>query len=143
MFKDKSGVIWVGCNQFLDKYDPVTETFAHYRIQAPQAKNEQLTIKHISQDSEGRFWLATTNGLFEFNPAAGVVGAYRHDAGNPLSLSSSDVKLSGEDREGDFWVVTREGSDKFDRKTGNILSMYLKTNRGKACSMKIITVSFG
>ena len=121
LFKDKSGVIWVGCNQFLDKYDPVTETFSHYRIQAPQGKNEQLTIKHISQDGEGRFWLATTNGLFAFNPATGVVGAYRHDAGNPLSLSSSDVKFSGEDREGDFWVVTREGLDKFDRKTGNIL----------------------
>jgi ligand-binding sensor domain-containing protein/signal transduction histidine kinase len=121
LFKDKSGALWVGCNQFLDKYDPVTETFAHYRIQAPHAKNEQLTIKHISQDGKGVFWLATTNGLFAFDPASGVVGAYRHDAKNPVSLSSSDVKSSGEDREGDFWVVTREGLDKFDRKTGNIL----------------------
>ena len=121
LFKDRSGVLWVGCNQFLDKYDPVTETFTHYRIQTPHAKNEQLTIKHISQDGKGLFWLATTNGLFAFDPTSGVVGAYRHDAKNPLSLSSSDVKSSGEDREGDFWVVTREGLDKFDRETGNIL----------------------
>jgi ligand-binding sensor domain-containing protein len=121
LFKDRSGVIWVGCNQFLDKYDPVTETFTHYRIQAPQAKTEQLSIVNISQDTKGLFWLATTNGLFAFSPASGVVGAYRHDANNPLSLSSSDVKSSGEDREGDFWVVSREGLDKFDRKTGTVL----------------------
>src|ERR1700733_2142175 len=121
LFKDRSGVIWVACNQFLDKYDPVTETFVHYQIQAERAKPEQLTIKHITQDSKGLFWLSTTNGLFAFDPASGVVGAYRHDAKNLLSLSSSDVKSSGEDREGEFWVVTREGLDKFDRKTGNIL----------------------
>jgi ligand-binding sensor domain-containing protein/signal transduction histidine kinase len=121
LFKDRSGVIWVGCHQFLDKYDPATETFTHYRIQAPHAKNEQLNILHISQDSKGLFWLATTNGLFAFDPASGVVGTYRHDANNPLSLSSSDVKSSGEDREGDFWVVTREGLDKFDRMTGTVL----------------------
>jgi ligand-binding sensor domain-containing protein len=121
LFKDRSGVIWVACNQFLDKYDPVTETFVHYQIQASHAKKEQLTIKHISQDNKGLFWLSTTNGLFAFDPVSGVVGAYRHDAKNPLTLSSSDVKSSGEDREGDFWVVTSEGLDKFDRKTGNIL----------------------
>jgi ligand-binding sensor domain-containing protein/signal transduction histidine kinase len=121
LFKDRSGVIWVGCHQFLDKYDPATETFTHYRIQAPHATTEQLTILRISQDSTGLFWLATTNGLFAFDPVLGVVGTYRHDASNPLSLSSSDVKSSGEDREGNFWVVTREGLDKFDRKTGSVL----------------------
>ncbi len=121
LFKDRSSVIWVGCNQFLDRYDPATETFTHYRIQAPNAKTGQLTIQRISQDSTGLFWLATTNGLFAFDPVAGVVGTYRHDANNPLSLSSSDVKSSGEDREGNFWVVTREGVDKFDRKTGTVL----------------------
>ncbi len=121
LFKDKSGVIWVACNQFLDKYDPVTETFVHYQIQAERAKQEQLSIKHITQDSKGLFWLSTTNGLFAFDPVSGVVGTYRHEAKNLLSLSSSDVKSSGEDREGEFWVVTREGLDKFDRKTGNIL----------------------
>ncbi len=121
LFKDRSGVLWVGCNQFLDKYDPATETFTHYRIEAPHAKAEQLTILRISQDSTGLFWLATTNGLFAFDPVAGVVGTYRHDANNPLSLSSNDVKSSGEDREGNFWVVTREGLDKFDRKTGSVL----------------------
>ncbi|WP_236657209.1 sensor histidine kinase [Acidisarcina polymorpha] len=121
LFKDKSGSIWVGCNQFLDKYDPFTETFSHYQIQSSQARHEQLTIKHISQDSDGAFWLATTNGLFTLNPVSGLVKTYRHDPNNPSSLSSNDVKSSGEDREGNFWAVTREGLDKFDRKTGKVL----------------------
>ena len=71
LFKDRSGIIWVGCHQFLDKYDPATETFTHYRIQALHATTEQLTIQRISQDSTGLFWLATTHGLFGFNPDSG------------------------------------------------------------------------
>jgi ligand-binding sensor domain-containing protein len=30
LFKDRSGTLWVGCDEFLDRFDPVTETFTHY-----------------------------------------------------------------------------------------------------------------
>lgn len=29
LFKDRKGRLWVGCDQFLDKFDPVTESFTH------------------------------------------------------------------------------------------------------------------
>jgi hypothetical protein len=31
LFVDHSGTLWVGCDRFLDKFDPITETFTHYR----------------------------------------------------------------------------------------------------------------
>ena len=32
LFVDHSGTLWIGCDRFLDKFEPLTETFAHYRI---------------------------------------------------------------------------------------------------------------
>jgi len=33
-FKDRSGNLWVGCHQYLDRFDPQTETFVHYQFDA-------------------------------------------------------------------------------------------------------------
>src|SRR5246127_4085530 len=40
LFKDRSGSLWVGCDDFLDKIDPVTETFTHYRIDTNDSRGE-------------------------------------------------------------------------------------------------------
>jgi len=34
LFKDRSGNLWVGCHQYLDRFDPQTETFVHYQFDA-------------------------------------------------------------------------------------------------------------
>src|ERR1700744_4559637 len=48
LFKDRSGMLWIGCEEFLDRFDPVTETATHYRI--GDADSESLPVRHISQD---------------------------------------------------------------------------------------------
>jgi hypothetical protein len=50
LFKDRSGSLWIGCEEFLDKFDPVSETFTHYRIDANTAHGEMAPVTHISQD---------------------------------------------------------------------------------------------
>ncbi len=32
-FKDRSGMLWIGCNQLVDRFDPRTEVFTHYRVE--------------------------------------------------------------------------------------------------------------
>ncbi len=112
LFKDRHGALWVGCDQFLDRLDLETETFAHYPIPF---------VVHISQDKSGLLWLSTPSGLFAFDPTTGRSQRYVHDIANPLSLSSSDVRSSREDKEGRFWVSNSEGMDEFDRSTGRVL----------------------
>ena len=111
LFKDRDGRLWIGCEQFLERFEPRTESFTRYPIRG---------VSHISQDGAGLLWLATGTGLWSLNPATGQTRTYSHDPNEPLSLSSSEVKSSGEDREGQFWVVNSEGLDAFDRETGKV-----------------------
>jgi ligand-binding sensor domain-containing protein len=59
LFKDRSGSLWIGCDEFLDKFDPVAETFTHYRIATRDAQGETVPVTQISQDHTGMLWLAT------------------------------------------------------------------------------------
>ena len=120
LFKDRSGSLWIGCDEFLDKFDPVTETFTHYRIDTRDAQGETVPVTQISQDHTGVLWLSTLRGLFRFDPSTGKSIRYRHDPNNPFSLSSDEVKQTGEDRAGRFWVGTSQGLDAFDRDTGKV-----------------------
>jgi ligand-binding sensor domain-containing protein len=111
LFKDHNGSLWIGCNQFLNKFDSKTETFKRYRVSY---------VFDISQDVGGTLWLSTPAGLYALDPANGDIRRYFHDQDDPASLESNDVKSSGEDREGGFWVATSEGLDSFNRRTGKV-----------------------
>jgi ligand-binding sensor domain-containing protein/signal transduction histidine kinase len=111
LFKDRDGALWVGCNQFLNRFDQRTERFVRYPV--------QLT-KHISQDAAGMLWLATPNGLYELDPATARIRRYSHDPNDPWSLSNNNIESSGEDKDGRFWVANTEALDEFDRKTGKV-----------------------
>lgn len=121
LFKDRDGVLWIGSGQYLDRLDPTTESFAHYRLEPAVEKSPAATVVQISQDRVGILWLSTANGLYGLEPRTGrVVHHYTHDSGNPLSLSSNDVKSAGEDRSGRFWVADGSTLEQLDRKTGNV-----------------------
>jgi signal transduction histidine kinase/ligand-binding sensor domain-containing protein len=118
LFKDRSGALWVGCEELLDKFDPVTETATHYRIGSKSG--ETFPVRQMSQDHTGMLWLATTGGLFRLNPSNGQTIRYQHDPNDPFSLSNDVIKFTGEDREGTLWVATSEGVDAFDWKAGKV-----------------------
>ena len=113
LFIDHSGTLWVGCEEFLDKFDPITETFTHYRINTP------TTV--ISEDHAGILWLATGRGVYSLNPATGQTARYVHDPGDPTSITGDSISYIGEDRSGRFWVGNSGGLDEFDRKTGKVI----------------------
>jgi ligand-binding sensor domain-containing protein len=88
LFKDRSGSLWIGCDEFLDKFDPVTETRSHYRIHTESAQGETVPVTHISQDQAGILWLSTLCGMFRFDPSTGQTTHYRHDFSNPYSAGA-------------------------------------------------------
>ncbi len=111
LFKDRDGALWVGCDQFLNKFNRANETFTRYPVPF---------VTHISQDSAGTLWLATVKGLYSLNPATGTIRQYSHNPNDPSSLSNDHVKSTGEDKEGRFWVATIGYLDEFDRRAGKV-----------------------
>jgi PAS domain S-box-containing protein len=110
LFKDRDGALWVGCDQFLNKFNRATETFTRYPVPF---------VNHISQDRAGTLWLATVKGLYSLDPGTGTIRQYFHNPNDPSSLSN-DVKSTREDKEGRFWVVSVGHLEEFDRRTGKV-----------------------
>jgi len=86
LFKDRDGDLWVGCDQFLNKFNRATETFTPYPVPF---------VTHISQDSAGILWLSTVNGLYSLDPPTGTIRQYSHHPNDPSSLSDNRVESSG------------------------------------------------
>ena len=120
MFKDRAGTIWAGTDQFLDRFDPLTEKFSHYQFDVPDSSGLPTTVNQISQDSSGMLWLSTRKGLFRLDPVTGKTKHFYHDPGDPSSLGDNEIKSTGEDRVGRFWVGTSQTLDEFDRNTGKV-----------------------
>ena len=126
LFKDRSGTLWVGCDQFLDRFDRVHETFTHYRLFAGDGANH---VNAISQDRTGTLWLATGSGLFALNPDTHQIVHYAHDPSNPSSLGSNDVQCTLEDKSGRLWIADGDAVEEFDRESGTVVSR-IRLNNG-------------
>ena len=133
LFKDRSGALWIGFEEFLDRFDPVTEVATHYRI--GDAEGETFPVRSISQDHAGMLWLGTRGGLYRFNPSTGQSTRYQHDPKDPFSLSSSVIKCTGEDKEGTLWVASSEGMDAFDGKAGKV-TLHIPIHEGGELSFQ-------
>jgi len=120
LFRDRTGTLWIGTDESLDSFDPVTEAFTHHRIGSFDPNGITIPVANISQDNSGLLWLSTQDGLYSLNPTTGAIAHYIHDPKDPSSLSSNDIKSAGEDREGRLWVATSEGLDLLVRSTGKV-----------------------
>ena len=96
LFKDHSGVLWVACDQFLDRFDPVTETFTHYRIGVDGEPGHGATVHSINEDGADKLWLATDDGLFVFDKSTGR-SAIVMQKGTRGDLTKRNIKYAGND----------------------------------------------
>ena len=120
---DPSGNIWIGVPQGLDKYDPATNKFIHYRY--PSKKDGFGNVLLI--DHSGIVWLGTNSGLERFDPVTQKVTHYVHSDNDTSSISSNVVRSLYEDKAGVLWVgtglafdtKTKEGGlNRFNKQTG-------------------------
>lgn len=64
VFVDHLGIVWIGTENGLDRFNPSAQTFASY---SEQNGLPSATISHILEDSAGDLWISTSNGLSHFD----------------------------------------------------------------------------
>ena len=136
-FKNRSGALWVGSSESLDRFDPVTETSTRYAIDSNGPRSVLGQVWHVSEDRAGTVWLSTQTGLHALDSTSGTLRHYSHDPANPASLSSSVVRSTYEDRQGKLWVCTVAGLDVFDPRTERVTER-IPMNIAESREMKVL-----
>jgi ligand-binding sensor domain-containing protein/signal transduction histidine kinase/DNA-binding response OmpR family regulator len=90
LLHDKKGNIWVGTDSGLDRFDPDTRRFIHYRN-----IDQGLSVIWINEDSKGDLWLGQGSRTNIFRPDVGIVAGY-----------TDQGRWFYEDSKGRYWVAT-------------------------------------
>jgi len=110
--RDSRGFLWLATTDGgLDKFDPVRETFTHYRNDSDGKFVGR--IARVIEDNHGEIWFVGARGLFHWNPQTGLIA---HPPGTMNGLSANSLY---EDNGGDFWMIALTpivGLVKYDRR---------------------------
>ena len=131
--QDRAGDVWVATLGGLNKFNPETGVFTHYRHNPDN--DATLTgdlIRVLFEDSTGKFWLVYWDGGVDvFDPRTGAVTRYQHDPEDANSLSDNHILQIHEDARGWIWLVTAgRGVDVFERETGHFIHYQHDPNDG-------------
>jgi len=103
---DKDNIFWLGTlDAGLDRYDPATNTFTHYRhIENNASSIGSNHINSLLTDNAGNLWIGTDGGLDMLDSKTGKFTHYVHNPQDKESLSNNQVKIVYEDRAGVIWA---------------------------------------
>lgn len=132
MYEDRSGVLWIGTDIGLNKYDSKKEKFRHFKND-PHNPNS-LTHNEVTSiyvDAGNTVWIGTRNGLDMYEPWSGNFKHYKNKPGISGSLSNNYIRALYEDREGKLWIGTNGGGlNILDRKTGRFSQFKVGPGKG-------------
>jgi len=114
--EDREGHLWLATWNGLDRLDPATGTFVHYRSDRddPHSLSASAAIS-LHEGRDGALWIGTYGGglcrmVAEGEGASEVsFTCYRHDPDDPHSLSDDRVTSILEDSSGRLWIGTATG----------------------------------
>jgi len=116
VYGDRTGTIWIGTKEGLERFEPATETFVHYRHDPanPYSLSDNW-VWPIFEDQSGVMWVGTFGGgLNRFDRATGRFTRYKNNQADPRSLSDNRLYSIYQDRSGLIWVGTADhGVDRF------------------------------
>lgn len=108
---DGRGTVWMATFSSLDKYDPVSDSFIHYRHN-PNNPHSLSSDRPgaLFEDKAGVLWVGTWHGgVSRYDPFKQKFALFRNIPNDLKSLSSNEVLAILEDRAGNMWVGTSGG----------------------------------
>ena len=105
---DDDGIIWVGT--YANGMFSVNQTTLEAKQIIIDPNNERsLTVRSISKDKNGKYWIGTRGGLYIYEKNKGVTAHYYHEEREPKSLVNNSIQCIAHDLKGDVWIGTRNG----------------------------------
>jgi len=105
---DEDGTVWVGTYaNGMFTVNPTTLEARHLIVDPDNDRSN--TVRAISKDKNGKYWIGTRGGLYVYDKIKGVTAFYYHDEREPKSLVNNSIQCIVHDLKGDVWIGTRNG----------------------------------
>jgi len=108
---DSENHLWIGTQKNgVSRYDIANNTYLHFNeISGDDNALTSLQILSFIEDSKGRIWIGTENGVNVWNKLTGKMTHFTHSAEDTTSLGASPALCTMEDNRGRIWVGTWSG----------------------------------
>jgi signal transduction histidine kinase/ligand-binding sensor domain-containing protein len=106
---DADNNLWVGIRGAgLDRLDPVTNTFTHFRHNPKDAYSlSNDTVNAVLEDHAGNVWIGTNQGLDLLDKKTGRFKHFSNNNNDPAGTRYPQVYKIYEDRKGILWIYGR------------------------------------
>ncbi len=112
IFRDRNGTVFLGTNDGLEVYDPVSKTFTSF-CKASNAASCSFTRRNrkyaMIEDRNGNYWLGTESGLHLYDARYGIFRSYYTLTIDSQQHDLTTVNSILEDRKGYIWIGTNNG----------------------------------
>jgi PAS domain S-box-containing protein len=145
LYVDRAGVLWVGTNEGIDRYDRDTDSFVHYRHRADDpASLPGHQARSFLEDEAGTLWVTSSGGLSRFDRTRGSFFTYRRTPSDPLRFGDTEAgAICLDTRTGLLWVGTPgQGVSALDRSTGHFTRYQYDPNDPSSLSNNIAVQIF-
>jgi len=109
----RAGVVWLATNFGIFRYNLRTRQGRKFELHPGDSRPANV-IHRIYPGEEGRFYLATSNGMSMYSPAADEFLSFNESNG----LLHNQVTAVVEDARGNPWITTPKGLHKLDLSNG-------------------------
>jgi diguanylate cyclase (GGDEF)-like protein len=114
VLSDRRGLIWIGTQEGLNRFDGYTVKVWQHHPDDPQSLSDN-NIVALHEDATGALWIGTLNGgLNRYDPQSGRFQRFPVDHGAPDSPSDRWVRVITSDAQGRLWLGTPRGLSRYE-----------------------------
>lgn len=103
LLEARSGGLWLGTDDGLYHYDPLSQTLVHHRLDTTGTAGLGNYVWTLHEDAAGTLWVGTRSGLFHHHPGG---RPFRHVDPAPARPGGSTIMAVRGDEAGHVWLGT-------------------------------------